>query len=173
MFRRWRLQPSVLKLLGTISHGFSTCHNGCQEVDATATRQRGSLAAGKPNDGDLPYLIGEDGYPLGGPSAAEIKHASETRFHRDMEAALARWQRGDLTAFAEAVWLCWRHRQELPRWMIEASEMLVKRAMTEDEKRARREFKIHRTRWEALVELRERRPTQPSSKRPCRDRAQC
>jgi hypothetical protein len=112
------------------------------------------MAAGKPGDdgGDLPY-----GIPLDRPSDDEIERERQRQYECDMQAALARWQGGDLTAVKEAVWLCWRNRQQLPRWLVEASTVLVERAMAEDEKRARRDWRIARTRWEALVELRERR----------------
>jgi hypothetical protein len=78
-------------------------------------------------------------------------------YQRDMQAAQKRWESGDLTAFAQAVRLCWRHRRHPPLWLMEASKALVERAMTEDERRGRREWAIHRARWEALVELRARR----------------
>jgi hypothetical protein len=114
--------------------------------------------AGKPDDDALPYLYGEDGWPLGGPSNVVIARAAQTRLKRDMQAALDRWQGGDLTAFADAVRLYWQqHPQQFPYELVEASEALVERAMAEDEKRARREWRIHLARWEALTELRERR----------------
>jgi hypothetical protein len=69
--------------------------------------------AGKPDDDDLP-LVGDDGWPLGGPSDAEVKRAAKARFERDMQAALARWQGGDLTAFALAIQLYWRQHREFP-----------------------------------------------------------
>jgi hypothetical protein len=37
------------------------------------------MAAGKLGDGYLPYVVGADGWPLGGPSDAEFAHAAETR----------------------------------------------------------------------------------------------
>jgi hypothetical protein len=102
-----------------------------------------------------PYLYGEDGWPLSGPSDAALTHAAATRLERDLQAALARWSGGDLTAFAEAV-ACLVRLGRAPPWMLRASDELVERAMAEDEKRARREWDIARARWEALVELRER-----------------
>ena len=112
--------------------------------------------AGKPDDDDLP-LVGDDGWPLGGPSDAEVKRAAKARFERDMQAALARWQGGDLTAFALAIQLYWRQHREFPHELVQASKVLVERAMAEDERRARREWERHRYRWELLVELRQRR----------------
>jgi hypothetical protein len=85
------------------------------------------------------------------------KDDDETHFRRDMQILRVRYQGGNLTAFAQAVRLCWLYQEHPPRWVMEASEVLVERAMAEDEKRARREFIIHRTRWETLAELRERR----------------
>jgi hypothetical protein len=95
------------------------------------------------------------------PRDSEAAMAGETpddvTFQRDMQAAQKRLESGDLTAFAQAVRLCWRHRRHPPLWLMEASKTLVERAWEEDKKRARREWAIHRARWEALVELRERR----------------
>ena len=74
--------------------------------------------AGKPDDDDLP-LVGDDGWPLGGPSDAEVKRDAKARFERDMQAALARrgageGEVGDLTAFALAIQLYWRQHREFP-----------------------------------------------------------
>jgi hypothetical protein len=114
------------------------------------------MATEKPDDdGDL---FGLNGRPLGGPSDVEIAHAAKTRLKRDMQAALERLRGGHLSAFTEAVWLYWRqHPKQFPYELVAASEALVARAMAEDEARARRAWAIHRTRWEALTELRERR----------------
>ena len=101
--------------------------------------------------------VDEHGWPLGGPSDAEIDREREKEFERGMKAARLRWLDGDHTAYVYAVRLCGRHRRHPPDWLIEASEALVERAMAEEEKRARREWVIHRARWEALVELRDRR----------------
>ena len=116
------------------------------------------MAGEKPDDGEPHHLYGKDGWSTGGPSDAEIAHAAETRFRQDLQAALERWRKGDLTAFAEAMRVYWRQNaQQFPYELVEASKVLVARAMAEDEKRARREWDIHKTRWEALTELRERR----------------
>ena len=87
-----------------------------------------------------------------------MAHAAETRFKRDMQAALSRLQGGDdPTAFAEAVRLCWRRDPDgVPYQLVEASEVLVERAMAEDERRALREVGQHLARWEAVAELLER-----------------
>jgi hypothetical protein len=116
--------------------------------------------AGKPDDDAPPYYrYGEDGWPLGGPSDAVIERVAEARFKRDMQAALDRLQGGDLPAFAEAMRLCWRHDPDgVPYRLVEASEALVERAMAEDDKRDRREWAKHWTRWEDVTELLERGP---------------
>jgi hypothetical protein len=119
-----------------------------------------NVSARQPRDSEGRIMAGktvDDGWPLGGPSDAEIDRAREKEFERGMEAARSRWLDGDLTAYVYAVRLCGRHRQHPPRWLVEASKVMVERAMAEEEKRARREWAIHRARWEALVELRERR----------------
>jgi hypothetical protein len=91
--------------------------------DADATR-----TATPDGDGDLPYLVDADGCRIGGPSDAELAHAAETRLRRDMQAAIARCQNGDQTAFAEAVYLYWKqHPRQFPHELVEASEALVKR----------------------------------------------
>jgi hypothetical protein len=120
------------------------------------------MAAQKPDDDNLPYLVDKDGHPLNlfGERISDDHYAVtlQRQYERDMQAAQKRWERGDLTAFPHAVWLYWRQHPKLfPRWMVEASEAQAEHAMAEGEKRARREFNIARTRWEALVELRERR----------------
>jgi hypothetical protein len=97
--------------------------------------------AGKPDDGGSDLLYGL------GPTDDQIERINDTRWKRDMQAALERWQRdGDLTAYQEAIYLC---RRILPRELVEASTVVVERA--------RREWGIARERWEALVDLRERR----------------
>jgi len=82
--------------------------------------------------------------------------AHERFFHREMQAAYERWQRGDVTAFSEAMRLCGRYERHPPDWLVDASKLLVESAMSEDDKRARRDWDIHRTRWEMVTELRQR-----------------
>jgi hypothetical protein len=75
-----------------------------------------------------------------------------------MQAALERWRGGDLTAYIEAVWLYWQqHPDQFPYELVKASEAVVEAAMAETEKRARRDWRIALTRWEAVTELPERR----------------
>ena len=101
--------------------------------------------------------VGPDGWPLGGPSDVEIARAAEMRFKRDLRAALDRLQGGDLTAFPEAIRLCWRqHPGQFPYELVEASNVVVERAMPEAERLARRAYRIHLTRWEEVTELLER-----------------
>jgi hypothetical protein len=99
----------------------------------------GNMATGKPDNDALPYLYGDDGWPLGGPSDAVIARVAEARAKRDMQAALDRLQGGDLSAFTEAMWLCWRHDPDaVPYRLVEASEVLVERAMLAAGKMAKR-----------------------------------
>jgi hypothetical protein len=103
--------------------------------------------------------FGEDGWPLDPLDPLFEEHERAQRraeFHRTMRSLQARWNAGDLTAFDQAIRECWRHG-EVPHWLVPAAADLVRLAMDEDEKRARREWDIHQRRWEALVELRQRR----------------
>ena len=104
--------------------------------------------------------IGEDGWPLYGPGSAENeafdRTAHERRFQREMQAAYERWQRGDVTAYSEAIRLLSRRHSFIPDWLVEASKVVVERAIPEGEKRARREWRIAWTRWEMVTELRQR-----------------
>src|SRR5262249_6784117 len=104
--------------------------------------------------------IGEDGWRLYGPGSADNEDferaAHERRFHREMQPLYERWQRGDVTAFSEAMRLCERYERPPLDWLVDASKVLVERAMAEDEKRARREWRIAWTRWEMVTELRKR-----------------
>src|SRR5262245_50009124 len=80
----------------------------------------------------------------------------ERRFQREMQAAYERWQRGDVTAYSEAIRLLSRRHPFIPDWLVEASKVVVERAIPEGEKRARREWRIAWTRWEMVTELRQR-----------------
>ena len=100
--------------------------------------------------------IGPKGWPLDLPSEAEQMAEWERQFQQDMRAFEARWRADDLTAVTEAVRALCLHRNA-PEWLENATAVVVARAMAEDEKRARREWRIAWTRWEALTELRERR----------------
>jgi hypothetical protein len=105
----------------------------------------------------FPREIGEDGWPISMPSEAEESAEERERFQQAMRSLRARWRAGDLTAVDEAIREC-RLRREVPeKWLEEASAEVVRLAMAEEEKRARRAWAIHRRRWEAVVELRERR----------------
>jgi hypothetical protein len=100
--------------------------------------------------------IGLDGWPLDLPSEAEQMAEKERQFQQGMQACEARWLAHDLTAVAEAVRALCLHRNG-PKWLENAAPVVAARAMAEDEKRARREWRIALTRWEALTELRARR----------------
>jgi hypothetical protein len=115
--------------------------------------------ADKPDsNGKIEYLYDvKTGWPLGGPTDAEVKRVDEFRFRRDLATALERWQGGDLTAFSEAMWLVWRRSPEaFPLAMVKMSEELVQLAMAEDEKSARRDYAKHWERYEMVTELCER-----------------
>jgi hypothetical protein len=108
------------------------------------------------DDNDLRF--GVDGWPRGGPDAEMTARIEEVRFKRDMEAALERWRGGDPVAGADMMLLYWRRYPErLPRFFVEVVEALAERARAEDERRAEREFRVARIRWEELTELHERR----------------
>jgi hypothetical protein len=110
--------------------------------DKDATR-----AANDAHNGDLPYLVGEDE-----PDSA----AERAELERVMHIFEAQWLASDRTAVAKAVRALWR-REKAPSWLADATDKLTVDAMAEQEKKARRKWHVHRTRWEALVELRERR----------------
>lgn len=119
------------------------------------------MAAGNLGDDGPRYLFDKDGWRLNllgeRPSDDQLERTRQRQFEHDMRAARERWEGGDLTAIGEALRRCHWYQRTPPRWLVEASEVLVERAMTEEEKRARREWNIHFARWEALVELRARR----------------
>ena len=113
-----------------------------------------------PDVDDRRYVVGEDGIPLSPldrRSDDEIERTRQWQYKRELQEALERWQGRDLTAFTDVARLCWlRERRPSLRWLADESEKLVERAMGDDEKKARRQWKAHRTRWEAVVELLER-----------------
>jgi hypothetical protein len=113
--------------------------------------------AGRESDNDMPIEIGLDGWPVDRPTPAEAARAEQEGFEFNMRLAHSRWLGGNLFGAFAAVRLCWRHRQPPPEWLVDAVEVLVDRAMGELERRARREWSIHRERWEAFVALREHR----------------
>jgi hypothetical protein len=105
-----------------------------------------------------PRLVGKDGWPLEPLFEEEHERAQRrAEFHRTMHSLHARWRAGDLTAFDQAVRECWRHGAAPTGWLAQAAADVVRLAMDEDEKRARREWNSHQRRWGALVELRQRR----------------
>jgi hypothetical protein len=97
-----------------------------------------------------------DGWPVD-VTFADDPAVEHERFQQAMRSLQARWRAGDLTAFDEAISECWRRREAPEKWLKEASAEIVRLAMAEEEKRARRKWDIHRRRWEAVSELRERR----------------
>jgi hypothetical protein len=116
------------------------------------------MAGEKPDDGDdIVYLYGQDGWPLGPSDPPYMNATAKARLTHDLEAALERLRGGDQRAFPEAIRLYWQQHPEFPYELVEASEASAEAAMAEDEKRARREWRIALTRWEALTELLARR----------------
>jgi hypothetical protein len=111
--------------------------------------------------GDRKIDYGDDGWPLEPDFYEEgRKQARERQFRKDMVRWKAEWGADDLTAAERAVRECIVRRvSDLGTdsdWLIDAVRKLTVSAMSEQEKRQRREWHIHQTRWEALVELRER-----------------
>jgi hypothetical protein len=103
-----------------------------------------------------PPRIGKDGWPVNAPS--ESAAARKRQFQEVMRWLRARWDAtADPTVIVAAIRECVNHRQPPERWVQEATAELADLAMPDDEKRARRDWQIHLRRWEALVELRERR----------------
>jgi hypothetical protein len=113
------------------------------------------MATKKPiRSGDV---VGLDGIPLSRRDEKPDPAAERAQFEQSMRAFEAQWRAGDLTAFAKAVRAFWRRWRGSTDWFPDAADKLTVLAMSEREKRLRRKWAIHRTRWEALKELRERR----------------
>jgi hypothetical protein len=99
--------------------------------------------------------IGVDGWPL---DATDPDPALQRkRFQRTMRSLQARWRAGDCTALAAAIRECWLRGEVPEEWLVEATADVVRLAMSEHEQRSRNDWDRHKARWEALVELRERR----------------
>jgi hypothetical protein len=129
--------------------------------DRDATRANGAPGG----NSSAPRVIGLDGWPIDGPSNAEIAQDAEKRYQEEMKAALERLHGGGdmtgerLTAYAEAIRLFWKqHPEQFPYELVEESEAVVEAALVETEKRARREFRIALTRWEEVTDLHGRWP---------------
>jgi hypothetical protein len=107
-------------------------------------------------------IIGPDGWPVD-------SEAERRRQQRDlggiMLLAYSRWRAGDTTAIAEAVRALIQdvgdargaEVAEQWWWLVDAVAQLVDQRMPDDEKRFRREFAEHWSRWEAVTELHQRR----------------
>ena len=123
-------------------------------------RDKNATGAAGASGGDrsLPRVIGLDGWPVGGPSDAEIAQAAEAQYRQEMQAVLERLRRDDLPAFAEAIRLYWKQHPDFPYELVEASGAVVEAARAEKEKHARLEWRIARTRWETMTDLLERWP---------------
>src|SRR5262245_48901086 len=87
------------------------------------------------------------------------------RWHAASESAASSWhyrlepkcRAGDGLAIVEAVDQCRRYKQPPPNWLVDAVAELADRSMSDQERRLRRALATHRERWEAVVELQERR----------------
>lgn len=75
---------------------------------------------------------------------------------------------GDGLAIAEAVRSCRLYKQPPPDWLVDAVAKLADRSMSDQERRLRHAFAIHRERWEAVIELQERRHELVARKRELR-----
>jgi hypothetical protein len=114
----------------------------------------GNMATKNPH-GDPDLLVGVGGTPrwrLGEEDSA----TERAEFARVMRLFETQSRAGDRTAAAKAVRALWR-RGWVQSWLADDIDKLTVRAMAEDEKRLRRKWHVHRTRWEALTELRGRR----------------
>ena len=69
----------------------------------------------------------------------------------------SRWRAGDLGAIHQAARELCVGQQAPPWWLVDAIAKLIERSLSNDEKEARRLFEIHQRRWEAVVEIRQRR----------------
>jgi hypothetical protein len=73
-----------------------------------------------------------------------------------MDRREAEWRAGDVTAIAFAVQDCCWNQQPLPSWLTSAVVELAYKRMYDSEKRSRREFWTHYTRWSEVIALRGR-----------------
>jgi hypothetical protein len=92
----------------------------------------------------------------------------EVVFQQETSSLRAKCCAGDGPAIAEAVRLCRLYKQPPPKWLEDAVVKLADQSMPDQERRLRRDFANHRERWEAVVEVRERRHELMASKRELR-----
>jgi hypothetical protein len=89
--------------------------------------------------------------------SALLSREPQTDLERKLRSLETRWRAGDLTALDEAIRACWVRHPEArlaQAWLVEAIGWLGALAMTEEERRSRREWVIHCTRWVTLRKLR-------------------
>src|SRR5262245_4637973 len=91
------------------------------------TRQRRGADSMASGDEEHPYLIGDDGWPVDRPTAAEEARNEREAFAFSMQRAHSRWIGGNLFGSFAAVRLCWEHRQPPPEWLVDAVEVLIER----------------------------------------------
>jgi hypothetical protein len=105
---------------------------------------RGSVRHGCDMDTDY------DGWPEDGIEPASLPIV-------DQLAVLERaWRAGSPTAMLEALALCHRHERPPPGWLLEAVLELANAQFRPRDKRNYHSNEIHYTRWDAVVEARER-----------------
>jgi hypothetical protein len=113
------------------------------------------------NMGDKKIGYGDDLDDLDDLDEMLGKQRRERQFRKDMARWKAQWDAGDITAASRAAHECVVRRvADLgidADWLIDAVRKLTVLAATKEEKRQRREWHIHQTRWEELAELRDRR----------------
>jgi hypothetical protein len=100
-----------------------------------------------------PYDVDATGMPWWR-SASET---AESQFQREISGLRAKCCAGDGPAIDEAVRLCRAYKQPPADWLADAVAKFIDRHMPDQERRLRHAFATHRERWEAVVELQERR----------------
>ena len=102
--------------------------------------------------------IDANGYPLEFDDG-KVERAREQLFQHNMACWKAQWDADDLAAPMRAMRELMREFRrrpsmpEMPEWLVDAVAKLTGLAMSEEEKRARRDWRDHRTRWEGVVAL--------------------
>jgi hypothetical protein len=151
-----------------MSHPRPLIYNGFQRPsaaprDTNATRRDSCCKAFRPvSIGSMskyqePWEIGLDGYPTDRRHPCyRARSRTPQQFHAEVLGALER--DGGLTALLDAIAWCRRHQLPLPDWaaatvlqLLKAPDRLAKMIGAD------RRYRIHRTRWDMVAELRDRR----------------
>ena len=77
----------------------------------------------------------------------------ERFFSRRMSEHEANWRKGNASALTLAVELCGAHSQPLPKWLRDAVCGFIEAKRP----RMKKQDRIHYTRWDAVMEARERK----------------